>query len=169
MYLIDSIGFSNRLWPFIFIGWGGLIPQKILLQDLNLLKSLVILGFHLDRSDRSVVPDRLQTLRPVRPLERTGQTSLYILLSILVVNRQPAKIAKFRRISAVQEARGCIQMHIFPLHQTREGSHWEVCLSLRGTIWIQCIILDLGTVHVPRGHHDKVQTISAPNPSKFDP
>ena len=35
------------------MGWGGLIPQEILLQDLNLLKSLVVLGFHLDRSDRS--------------------------------------------------------------------------------------------------------------------
>ena len=41
------------------MGWGGLIPQEILLQDLNLLKSLVVLGFHLDRSDRSTLPVRL--------------------------------------------------------------------------------------------------------------
>ena len=37
---------------------GGLAPQEILLQDLNLLKSLVVLGFHLDRSDRSTLPVR---------------------------------------------------------------------------------------------------------------
>ena len=53
MLCIWSIGYPNRPWPFIFIGWGGLIPQEILLHDLNLLKPLVVLGFHLDRSDRS--------------------------------------------------------------------------------------------------------------------
>ena len=61
-----SIGCLNRPWPFIFIGWDGLIPQEILLQDLNLLKYLVVLGFYLDRSDRSTLP--------VRPLDPTGQT-----------------------------------------------------------------------------------------------
>ena len=39
---------------------GGLAPQEILLQDLNLLKSLVVLGLRLDRSDRLA--------RPVRPV-----------------------------------------------------------------------------------------------------
>ena len=46
------------------LGWT--YPKKNLLQDLNLLKSLVILGFHLDRSDRSTLP--------VRPVDPTGQT-----------------------------------------------------------------------------------------------
>ena len=76
--------------------WGGLIPQEIVLQNLNLLKSLVVLGFHLyrsDRSDRLVMTDRLQTLRPVRPLERTGQTGLYRLLPILVVNTQQSSVS----------------------------------------------------------------------------
>ena len=33
---------------------GGLAPQEIQLQDLNLLKYLVVLGLRLNRSDRSV-------------------------------------------------------------------------------------------------------------------
>ena len=44
---------------------GGLVPQEIILQDLNLLKFLVVLGFYSDRSDwldRSVVPDQLHHL-----------------------------------------------------------------------------------------------------------
>ena len=58
---------------------GGLAPQEILLQDLNLWKSLVVLGLCLDRSNLPVKPvgscrigyivkdrsDRLE--RPVRP------------------------------------------------------------------------------------------------------
>ena len=40
----------------------------------------------------SVVPDRLQTLRPVRPLERTGQTGQHMLLLILVVNKKKRKL-----------------------------------------------------------------------------
>ena len=39
---------------------GGLAPQEIQLQDLNLLKSLVVLGLRLNRSDP-----------PVRPVGRT--------------------------------------------------------------------------------------------------
>ena len=35
---------------------GGLVPQEILLQDLNLWKTLVVLGLYLDRSDRSDLP-----------------------------------------------------------------------------------------------------------------
>ena len=54
---------------------GGFAPQEILLQDLNLLKALVVLGFCLDQSDRSVMPDQLQHLdrsnRLVRPVGRT--------------------------------------------------------------------------------------------------
>ena len=62
---------------------GGHVLQEILLQDLNLWKSLVLLGLYLDRSDRSYLPvrpvgsyqigyiakdrsDRLE--RPVRPV-----------------------------------------------------------------------------------------------------
>ena len=99
--LIWSIGFSNRPWLFIFIGWSGLIPQEILLQDLNLLKSLVVLGFHLDRSDRSTLPVRPvgccrtdYSVRPVRPLGHTGHTGLYCLMPILVVNICPLFFGK---------------------------------------------------------------------------
>jgi len=31
---------------------GGLALQEILLQDLNLLNTLIVLGFHLDQSDQ---------------------------------------------------------------------------------------------------------------------
>ena len=41
------------------------------------------------RSDRLVMPNRLQTPRPVRPPGHTGQTGLYRLLPILVVNICP--------------------------------------------------------------------------------
>ena len=59
MYLIGSIGlYLNRPGPFIFIGWGGLIPQEILFTDLNLLRTLIVLGLLLDRSDRSDLPVR---------------------------------------------------------------------------------------------------------------
>ena len=93
---------------------GGLAPQKILLQDLNLLKALVVLGLCLDRSDPPVRPTgqtgrscqtsystwtgqtawstvgraRLATAPgPVRPLGQTGRTGWHSLLPILVVNR----------------------------------------------------------------------------------
>ena len=80
---------------------GGLAPQEILLQDLNLLKALVVLRLCLDRSDRSylpvrpviptgqtgrLLPDRLHRHRPVRPPGATGQTGWSSLLPILVVN-----------------------------------------------------------------------------------
>ena len=68
---------------------GGLAQQEILLQDLNLLKSLVVLGFHLDRSDRSALPEKLQHLRPVRPPGMTGQIGRSRLLPILVINTIP--------------------------------------------------------------------------------
>ena len=58
---------------------GGLVPQEILLQDLNLLKTLVVVGLCLDRSDRSDPPVRpvgrarpATTARQVRPLGQTG-------------------------------------------------------------------------------------------------
>ena len=51
--------------------WGGLIPQEILLQDLNLLKSLVVLGFHLDRSDRSAAAG------PTTASNRSDRSLLY--------------------------------------------------------------------------------------------
>ena len=54
--------------------------------DLNLLRTLIVLGLLLDRSDRLVMPDRLQTPRTVRPPVHTGQTGLFRLLLILVIN-----------------------------------------------------------------------------------
>ena len=92
MFLIDWMPQSAVALYIDRVGWT--YPAKFLLQDLNLLKTLVVLRFHLDRSGRSVVPDRLQTLRPVRPLERTGQTGLYRLLPILVVNICPLFFGK---------------------------------------------------------------------------
>ena len=90
-----SIGYPNRPWPFIFIGWGGLIPQEILLQDLNLLKSLVVLGFHLDPSHRSTLPVRPvgccrtdYSVWSVRPLGRTCKTGRYCRMPILIVNKK---------------------------------------------------------------------------------
>ena len=75
--------------------------KKILLQDLNLLKSLVVLGFHLDRSDRSTLPVRPvgccrtdYSVWPVRPLGRTGQTGRYCRMPILVVNISPLFFGK---------------------------------------------------------------------------
>jgi len=53
---------------------GGFVPQEILLQDLNLRKSLVVLGLCLDRSDRSVSCRAGYSALPVRPLGQTGQT-----------------------------------------------------------------------------------------------
>ena len=88
MYLIGSIGFSlQSAVTLIFIGWGRLTPQEILFTDLNLLRTLIVLGLLLYRSDRLVMPDRLQTPRPVRPPGHTGQTGLFRLLPILVVNK----------------------------------------------------------------------------------
>jgi len=54
------------------VGWT--YPARNLFMDLNLWKSLVVHGLYLDRSDRSVVPDRLREPQPVRPLGHTGQT-----------------------------------------------------------------------------------------------
>ena len=65
---------QSAVAPYIY-RVGGLILQEILLQDLNILKSLVVLGFHMDRSDWSDPP-----VRPVghaRPAidALTGQTA----------------------------------------------------------------------------------------------
>ena len=79
--LIDWI--SQSAMALYIYRVGGLVPQEIILQDLNLWKSLVVLGLCLDRSDRSDLPvrpvgscrisyidkdrsDRLE--RPVRPV-----------------------------------------------------------------------------------------------------
>ena len=87
MFLIDSIGLDlNRPWPFIFIGWGGLIPQEIMFTDLNLLRTLITVGFLLDRSGSCRI--RYNT-RPVRPLGQTGQTGwCQFWLSTLLLPRE---------------------------------------------------------------------------------
>ena len=72
----------------IFIGWGQLIPQEILLQDLNLLKALVVLGLYLDWSDRSDPPVR--TVGRARPTTYRSDWSL----PILVVNICPLFFGK---------------------------------------------------------------------------
>ena len=73
MYLIGSIGFSlQSAVTLIFIGWGRLTPQEILFTDLNLLRTLIIVGFLLDRSDRSGSCQISYNTRPVRPLGQTG-------------------------------------------------------------------------------------------------
>ena len=90
-----SIGFSNRPWPFIFIWWGGLIPQEILFTDLNLWKTLIVLGLYMDLSDRSDLP-----VRPVGPCRTghsasTGQTARSDrLVPILAVNICPMFFGK---------------------------------------------------------------------------
>ena len=38
-YVFDRLDILNQPWPFIFIEWGGLIPQGILFTDLNLQKT----------------------------------------------------------------------------------------------------------------------------------
>ena len=54
---------------------GGLVAQEILLQDLNLWKTLVVLGLYLDRS----VPAGQATVpRPVRPLGQTGWCQFWL-------------------------------------------------------------------------------------------
>ena len=70
--------YLNRPWPFIFIGWGGLIPQEILFIDLNLWKTLVVLRLYLDRSDRSVPAGQATVPRPVRPLGQTGWCQFWL-------------------------------------------------------------------------------------------
>jgi len=72
MCLIDAIGYPQSAVTLYIYRVGGLAPQEILLQDLNLLKALVVLGLCLDRSDPPVRPvsrARPATApRPVRPL-----------------------------------------------------------------------------------------------------
>ena len=55
----------------------GLVPHEILLQDLNLLKTLVVLGLCLDRSDPPVRPVGRARLATVPGLARPlGQRSV---------------------------------------------------------------------------------------------
>jgi hypothetical protein len=82
----------------VFIGWGGLARQGILLQ-LEIRKDSTILpGLGVHRSDQSgppvrpvwPLPDRLQDTPPVRPLRDTsliGGVSLMGLVPILGANR----------------------------------------------------------------------------------
>ena len=77
--MCESIGIPlNRPWPFIFIGWSGLIPQEILFTDLNLWKTLVVLGLYLNRSDRSVPAGQATVPRPVRPLGQTAWCQFWL-------------------------------------------------------------------------------------------
>ena len=75
VFLIDLI--SQSAVALYIYRVGGLVPQEILLQDLNLWKYLVVLGLCSDRSDRS---DRSVSCRagysilPVWPLGQTDQT-----------------------------------------------------------------------------------------------
>ena len=62
MCLIDANGYPQSAVTLYIYRVGGLALHEILLQDLNLLKALVVLRLCLDRSDRSVVPDQLQYL-----------------------------------------------------------------------------------------------------------
>ena len=74
---------------------GGLIPQEILLQDLNLLKSLVVLGFHLDWSDPPVRPvGRARPATTPRPVRPVGLNCL----PILVVNNNMIHIMKLGKM-----------------------------------------------------------------------
>ena len=59
------------------VGWT--YPARNPITDLNLQRVLVILGFQVDRSDRSVLPDRLhgpdrldRSQAPVRPVCSTS-------------------------------------------------------------------------------------------------
>jgi hypothetical protein len=56
--LIWSIGYLNRLWPFIFIGWGGLAPQGNPFTNLNLSGLLFSVRTGGHRSDRWGAPVR---------------------------------------------------------------------------------------------------------------
>ena len=64
------------------VGWT--YPARNPITDLNLQRILVVLGFQVDRSDRSDPPVRPAGVarpatwsRPVRPLSSTGQTGLF--------------------------------------------------------------------------------------------
>ena len=61
------------------VGWT--YPARNPITDLNLLRVLVVLGFQVDRSDRSDPPVSVARpatwSRPVRPLSSTGQTGLF--------------------------------------------------------------------------------------------
>ena len=64
------------------VGWT--YPARNPITDLNLQRVLVVLGFQVDRYDRSDPPVRLVGVarpatwsRPVRPLSSTGQTGLF--------------------------------------------------------------------------------------------
>jgi hypothetical protein len=50
--MIDWVSPLKRSWPFIFIGWGGLTPQGILLQLEICKDSSILLGLGVHRSDR---------------------------------------------------------------------------------------------------------------------
>jgi len=55
MFIFDRLDTLIDREPFIFIGWGGLIPQGILFTDGNLQNNLITLGLLIDRSDRSIL------------------------------------------------------------------------------------------------------------------
>jgi len=65
--VFDRLDILNRLWPFIFIRWGGLAFKKSFYRS----KSIKILS-QTHRLDRSVVPDQLHLPQPVRPPQDTG-------------------------------------------------------------------------------------------------
>jgi hypothetical protein len=61
--MIDWVISLNWLWPFIFIGWGGLAPQENPLQVKFCQNSSILLGLGVHQLDRSGLP-----VRPVWPL-----------------------------------------------------------------------------------------------------
>jgi len=98
MFIFDRLDTLIDREPFIFIGWGGLIPQGILFTDGNLQNNLITLGLLIDRSTLPVRPVcccRINySVWPVRPLGRTGQTGRYCLMPILVINICPLFFGK---------------------------------------------------------------------------
>ena len=76
MYLIDSIGLSLQSAMTLYIyRVGRLTPQEIMFTDLNLLRTLITVGFFLDRSDWSDPPVRPVGLLPYPLQHQTGQTA----------------------------------------------------------------------------------------------
>jgi len=84
-FLIDWI--SQSAMALYIYRVGGFVPQEILLQDLNLRKSLVVLGLCLDWSDLPVRPVGLLPGRLQRPTGQTARTDRSDRsMPILVVN-----------------------------------------------------------------------------------
>ena len=77
MYLIDSIGLFSQSVVALYIYRVELIcPARNPITRAKSMKTQVVLGLCLDRSDRSdppVAADRLQMPRPVRLSGHTGQ------------------------------------------------------------------------------------------------